>query len=867
MRRWHDPGCQQPDVISADGTPRCNTCSVQMSKEDIDAEMTPLLPVLHLDSRSHMNLTWPSAVSYTRAETCPNSVEAPSLPEARSSKDPLAVGKSKGLDSFPEITAGDEIRLLRLLPSQDDGPIHGNIELLSLKSTSVPAYQALSYTSSNEPGDTPLRNCPVYIGPYWDVIYVTKNCEDALRASRYQGTELPVWVDLVCIDQQNVDEKTQRVRLMSDIYTKAYQGTIFVGNPSSDSDVALKLLNILEKGSAVSRRVAATEEKSQSAFKSLFQRRCFSSLWVICEIALARRLKILCGQRSEDWPSWSSLPNALRGCDSSQLLNPKSRSEEIRTDLPRMVHHALRYECSDPRDKIFAVFGLLYGLEIRPDYNLPIEIIYTGVTAYLLKNCLDFWPLNLLGTGKRGINLPSWVPDWSQPIGPPISIDLESLSKIEIGADESIRVDFPFIFDNSAPLGSESSCELEISVDGSLIIPAIKLCEISRADRMFLSPNHQPVIAITRGVQGTVLISLAAKEYQIGNDSIFLLNKSNRPVILRSHAETNSYSFVSACGISLGQPINGAAWNPPFELDGRDLSEDDTMKIPARLSDDDNKAILGFHSGLLRLCGVEKTCASEATDIDPASSARLAFLDFGVFALTNYRDSESLLRRKWYSWHEKLRWMFRDQTAIWKYMQDIRQGSQDGLSGLAHDSLRGRERFTFRGNYAMKLSHEYEWNMYRFCWSFLRPPGSTPKALDDSWNPIYKIIKSNFDDICSWMKVTEDLINVMDHSREVLGGRWDVFPGMDQPRKWRSRWKKFSEARGEYGQLPESLALDPEYYWDWSEFERCLRQRESLLAQTLLGSLRVAVNPRVKSHLVLNALGLKLDPVTTVRIV
>jgi len=44
---------------------------------------------------------------------------------------------------------------------------------------------------------------------------------DALIAVRQKKEEVLVWVDALCIDQQNKDERATQVRLMGNIYSKA----------------------------------------------------------------------------------------------------------------------------------------------------------------------------------------------------------------------------------------------------------------------------------------------------------------------------------------------------------------------------------------------------------------------------------------------------------------------------------------------------------------------------------------------------------------------------------------------------------------------------------------------------------------------
>jgi hypothetical protein len=74
-------------------------------------------------------------------------------------------------------------------------------------------YGALSYVW----GDTTQSRTITCNG---QAIQVTINLADALfRLRDEQATEL-VWIDALCIDQDNVLERNQQVKLMKDIYTK-----------------------------------------------------------------------------------------------------------------------------------------------------------------------------------------------------------------------------------------------------------------------------------------------------------------------------------------------------------------------------------------------------------------------------------------------------------------------------------------------------------------------------------------------------------------------------------------------------------------------------------------------------------------------
>ena len=86
-------------------------------------------------------------------------------------------------------------------------------------------YEALSYVW----GD-PNVTRPISCGS--TQLNVTVNLFAALLAVRSCSYPRLLWVDAICIDQKNIKERDQQVRIMGDIYSQAKQVLIWLGEMS-----------------------------------------------------------------------------------------------------------------------------------------------------------------------------------------------------------------------------------------------------------------------------------------------------------------------------------------------------------------------------------------------------------------------------------------------------------------------------------------------------------------------------------------------------------------------------------------------------------------------------------------------------------
>lgn len=140
-------------------------------------------------------------------------------------------------ETLPVYSGTRSIRVLDLHGAPTyDSPLYGNLRLVALKD--CPRFAALSYVwglrSASEDGIITCNDCDLRI---------TKNCRDALLALRNRFGFLSIWVDAICINQEDNIEKASQIPLMEEIYTWSYAVYVWLGPSCDKSDRAVRWLS------------------------------------------------------------------------------------------------------------------------------------------------------------------------------------------------------------------------------------------------------------------------------------------------------------------------------------------------------------------------------------------------------------------------------------------------------------------------------------------------------------------------------------------------------------------------------------------------------------------------------------------------
>ncbi|KAF2117042.1 heterokaryon incompatibility protein-domain-containing protein [Lophiotrema nucula] len=195
------------------------------------------------------------------------------------------------------------IRLLKLLSSSARNT-QIVCELINRRDGDVPQYEALSWCWGGHPPTAQVlirKKGRLYSMGVSPVLVVALTFIRSSQKDRY------LWVDAICINQDNLVEKNHQVEMMHNIYANAKQVRVWLGKASEDSSTAFRFIKeeVLQfvKFETLFASPGATEK--WQALLEVMQRPWFSRRWVVQEITLARKAVIHCGQDTISWRKFS----------------------------------------------------------------------------------------------------------------------------------------------------------------------------------------------------------------------------------------------------------------------------------------------------------------------------------------------------------------------------------------------------------------------------------------------------------------------------------------------------------------------------------------------------------------------------------
>ena len=134
-----------------------------------------------------------------------------------------------------------QIKLLSLLPGDFGDEIVISIQEVVLSMSEKPIFEALSYVWGSDADMVPI----VIRGAVDTCLTVTPYLEIALRYLRYQEKLRILWIDAICINQNDLEERSAQVQRMAEIYALAESVLVWLGPEEHQSEKALHMLDNL----------------------------------------------------------------------------------------------------------------------------------------------------------------------------------------------------------------------------------------------------------------------------------------------------------------------------------------------------------------------------------------------------------------------------------------------------------------------------------------------------------------------------------------------------------------------------------------------------------------------------------------------
>lgn len=121
-----------------------------------------------------------------------------------------------------------EIRLAVIAPGHESEAINCALIKASIFEQPSP-YKALSYTWGEGSAARPIN-----IDGH--TFFVRRNLERALRSFRDQEEETWIWIDAICINQADIEERNKHILYIHMVYQRAAEVVVWLGDASGDSD-------------------------------------------------------------------------------------------------------------------------------------------------------------------------------------------------------------------------------------------------------------------------------------------------------------------------------------------------------------------------------------------------------------------------------------------------------------------------------------------------------------------------------------------------------------------------------------------------------------------------------------------------------
>jgi hypothetical protein len=322
----------------------------------------------------------------------------------------------------------DEIRVLTLLPYEQDADEPIQCRFGHVRLAQRPHYEALSYTWGDQ-----TNQYPVSIDAAGNVVHVGQNCLFALRSLRKAEVPRLLWVDALCINQLDQDEKASQIPIMGELYNCATETIIFLQYCGPDKAFHGKGAGPeLQRSwdSSLLEQESGSSVLDEAARKELFNvanYAWFHRAWIIQETLLSFSKTVVCPPFTWSWEEFASLargdlsrPDVVRLDDDYWInksnsggwnhvwagqLEQRSAGDMLPSQALEYLIDTREFQCGVYNDRVYSILSLFNPpLPVVVDYEHSKEQVHEHLTGALIETGESRF---LYATNRQ-----SWRVDW-----------------------------------------------------------------------------------------------------------------------------------------------------------------------------------------------------------------------------------------------------------------------------------------------------------------------------------------------------------------------------------------------------------------------------------------------------------------------
>lgn len=342
-----------------------------------------------------------------------------------------------------KMLSDDQIRLVILFPATADTnattPIKLDISIVSL--SNLPEYETLSYVWGSETSTATIQIAD-------RAVPLSPTLHDALLRLRLPDRKRTLWIDQLCINQQDLEEKMQQVQLMGDIYKSCSQCVVWMGEIRQDlrledADAALQVLRYMADIGRVGREntalPAAARDNMDGMTKAMESlgfgnNQWWHRIWTVQEAILPPARTMQWGPLTLPWhilddsnSTWANHNHDVTMSEGKQhdILNALMvhcawlyNARFGKNEVYRMIQNWRFRDATDPRDKIYGLLGVCNTGRLpeteRCDYSISPARVFSTLTRELIldgKELKALVPYPRPDISALTPDMPSWAID------------------------------------------------------------------------------------------------------------------------------------------------------------------------------------------------------------------------------------------------------------------------------------------------------------------------------------------------------------------------------------------------------------------------------------------------------------------------